>query len=84
MSVWEEYIVSAQWDSLSLEDKKQLLNYEYGFTAYMLGVDADKARDLITRFENHLVDMQSVLPAARYHAYWASVYSYKLGSTSRV
>lgn len=79
MSVWEEYIASAQWDSLSLEDKKQLLNYEYGFTAYMLGVDADKARDLITRFEAHLVDMQSVLPAARYHAYWASVYSYKLG-----
>ena len=79
MSVWEEYIVSAEWDSLSIETKKQLLNYEYGFSAYMLGENADKAREFVARFESHLEALKDALPAARYHAYLASVYTYKLG-----
>ena len=79
MSVWEDYIVSAEWDSLSVETKKQLLNYEYGFSAYMLGKDADKAREFIARFERHLEALKDALPVARYHAYLASVYTYKLG-----
>ena len=79
MSVWEEYIVSAQWDSLSLETRKQLLNYEYGFSAYILRENTDKAREFITRFENHLETLKNALSAARYHAYLASVYTYKLG-----
>jgi hypothetical protein len=79
MSVWEEYIVSAKWDTLALEAKQQLLNYEYGFSAYMLGENADKAREFVARFENHLEGLKEALPAARYHAYLASVYTYKLG-----
>ena len=53
MSVWEEYIVSAKWENLSLDAQKQLLNYEYGFTAFMLTVDTDKAREFIALFEKH-------------------------------
>ena len=79
MSVWEEYIVSTQWDTLSLQEQEQLLNYEYGFSAYKLGEDADKAREFITRLESHLEALKDALPAARYHAYLASVYTYKLG-----
>ena len=79
MSVWEEYIVSTQWDSLSLDEQKQLLNYEYGFSAYKLGENADMAREFIARFEQHLLALKGELSAARYHAYLASVYTYKLG-----
>lgn len=78
MSVWEEYIVEAKWDSLSIDMQKQLLNYEYGFSAYILGENADKAREFIARFENHLEDLKDALPTARYHAYMASVHTYKL------
>jgi hypothetical protein len=78
MSVWEEYIVSAQWDKLSLEGQKQLLNYEYGFTAYMLTVDTDKANEFLTLYEKHLELLKTKISAARYHAYLASVYTYKL------
>ena len=42
MSVWEEYIESADWDTMDTEQRKQLLNYEYGFSAYMLGVNVEK------------------------------------------
>ena len=79
MSVWEEYIVSTQWDSLSLEEQKQLLNYEYGFSAYKLGENTDEASEFIVRFENHLELLKNALSTARYHAYLASVYTYKLG-----
>ena len=79
MSVWEEYIVSAKWENLSLDAQKQLLNYEYGFTAFMLTVDTDKAREFIALFEKHLELLKPKITAARYHAYLASVYTYKLG-----
>ena len=79
MSVWEEYIVSTQWDSLSQEEQKQLLNYEYGFSAYKLGENTDEASEFIVRFENHLELLKNALSTARYHAYLASVYTYKLG-----
>ena len=78
MSVWEEYIVSAKWENLSIDEQKQLLNYEYGFTAYLLTVNTDKACDFIARYEKHLECLKPKLSAARYHAYLASIYTYKL------
>lgn len=78
MSVWEQYIDSAEWDSLDTEQRKQLLNYEYGFTAYILGIDAEKGKKSILRFSSHLEAMKSDLPEERYYAYLASVYSYQL------
>lgn len=78
MSVWEEYIVSAKWENLSLDAQKQLLNYEYGFTAFMLTVDTDKAREFIALFEKHLELLKPKITAARYHAYLASLYTYQL------
>lgn len=78
MGVWEQYINSADWDSLDTEQRKQLLNYEYGFSAYLLGVDAEKGKLLIQRLADHLEQMKSVLPEERYYAYLASVYTYRL------
>lgn len=78
MSVWENYIDSADWDRLDTEQRKQLLNYEYGFTAYMLGVDVEKSKQLIQRLETHIEQMKSALPEERYCVYLASVYTYRL------
>ena len=78
MSVWEQYIDSADWDSLDIEERKQLLNYEYGFSAYILGIDVEKGKQLIQRFASHLEAMKSELPEERYCAYLASVYTYQL------
>ena len=78
MSVWEHYIDSADWDSLDLEQRKQLLNYEYGFSAYMLGIDVEKGKKLIQRFATHLEAIKGELQEERYCAYLASVYTYQL------
>ena len=78
MGVWEQYINSADWDSLDTEQRKQLLNYEYGFSAYILGVDVEKGKRLIERLATHLEAMKGELPEERYCAYLASVYTYRL------
>ena len=78
MSVWEHYIDSADWDSLDTEQRKQLLNYEYGFSAYMLGIDVVKGKKLIQRFATHLEAIKGELQEERYCAYLASVYTYQL------
>lgn len=78
MAIWEQYIVSTKWDSLSTEEQKQLLNYEYGFSAYMVGQNVDKARNFIDSYEHHLEDLKGHLSEARYYAYLSSVYTYKL------
>lgn len=78
MSVWEHHIDSADWDSLDTEQRKQLLNYEYGFSAYMLGIDVEKGKKLIQRFATHLEAIKGELQEERYCAYLASVYTYQL------
>lgn len=79
MEIWKQYITSADWDNLSVEERRRLLNYEYGFSAYILGQDSEQARIQISRFESHLEAMKTYLPEARYHAYLSSLYTYKLG-----
>ncbi len=78
VSLWGEYIASAQWDSMSVEEQKQLLNYEYGYTAVALGQDTVDATAMLARYEQHLEALKSNLSEARYNAYLTSVYTYKM------
>lgn len=78
VTIWGEYIASTEWDNLSIEEKKQLLNYEYGYTAVVLGKDKEQAKAMLQRYEQHLLVMKDNLPPARYEAYMASVYTYKM------
>ena len=78
MTTWEEYIASADWDKLNVEEKRQLLNYEYGFSAYILSKDIDKAKDFIARYEQHIEALKNNLSEARYYAYLTSLHTYKL------
>lgn len=78
ITIWGEYIASVEWEKLSLEEKMQLLNYEYGYTAVILGQDKEKAKAVLQRYEQHLCALKENLPQARYEAYWASVYTYKM------
>ena len=78
VTIWGEYIASTDWESLSIEEKKQLLNYEYGYTAVVLGKDKEQAKAMLQRYEQHLQQLKNVLPSARFEAYMVSVYTYKM------
>lgn len=78
MSVWEEYISAADWETMDIEEQKRMLNYEYGFSAYILGQDTTKARVFVSNFDQHLEDLKVHLSEARYLAYLSSLYTYKM------
>ena len=79
ISLWGEYIASAQWNSMSVAEKKQLLNYEYGYAAVVLGADEIQAKVALERYEQHIEAMKDSLPEAKYYAYLASLYTYRMG-----
>ena len=78
MNVWEQYIASSNWDSLNTEEKKQLLNYEYGYAAYVTSYEPTKAEEVIGRYEYHLRSSVEILPKAEYLAHMAALSTYKL------
>ena len=78
MNVWQQYIASAEWEKMSNEEQKQLLNYEYGFAAYCVTKGGNDAKEMLERYENHLHASKGIIPDAEYHAYLSGLYSYKL------
>lgn len=78
MNVWQQYIASAEWEKMSNEEQKQLLNYEYGFAAYCVTMGGNDAKEMLERYENHLHASKGIIPDAEYHAYLSGLYSYKL------
>lgn len=78
VSIWGEYIAQADWDSLSVEEKKQLLNYEYGYTAVVLGGEKAQAKAVLQRYEQHLEALKKEMTEAKYYSYLASVHTYKM------
>lgn len=57
MSVWHEYIQSADFDLMNVPQQLRLLNYEYGYVAAAIGAQLDDA-------EQHLLDFQLHIDAA--------------------
>lgn len=78
VAIWGEYIASCKWDSLKVEEKKQMLNYEYGYTAVILGGDKAFAKRQLQSYEAHVESLKPHLSEARYWAYMTSVYTYKM------
>lgn len=78
MAVWGQYIASSNWDGMTNEEQKQLLNYEYGYAAYCLSHEEQYVEDILNQYEKHLQESKGKIPDAEYHAYKAGLYSYKL------
>ena len=78
MNVWKQHIAITNWDSITAEEKKQLLNYEYGFTAYSISQGAEDVEAMIQQYEQHLQDAKIILEEGVYLAYQSGLYTYKL------
>lgn len=78
MSVWQQYIAQTEWERLTDEEQKQLLNYEYGYTAYCISLEDSVAVEMINRYEKHLHASRGKISDAEYCAYLSGLYSYKL------
>ncbi len=78
LSLWQEYINSTDWESLSKEEKKRMLNYQYGFTANVLSQDKDTAKRHLQLFEEHVNDAAEWLSPSSLACYRSAYAAYKI------
>jgi hypothetical protein len=78
MPTWGKHIASAKWNTLNLAEQKRLLNYEYGYTAYVISQKAKNAEQVLSQFETHLQSLKGKINTGEYHAYMTGLYSFKL------
>ncbi len=76
MTLWQEYIDHADWAKLSHKEKERLLNYEYGYAAYIADKDAAAADFYLKQFNLHIEDCATLLSPATLASYRAAYCAY--------
>ncbi len=76
MTVWQAYIDKADWKTLSDREKERLLNYEYGFAAYIADKDPAAADLYVKQFNTHIEDFAAFLSPATLTSYRSAYCAY--------
>ena len=78
MSVWQKYITTTDWQTLSVGERQRLMNYEYGFLATAIEKKDPRADEYLTAFRTHVEDeyRSGHISEARYCMYMSSVNAY--------
>lgn len=78
MSVWRTYITTTDWERLDTDERKRLINYEYGFVATAIDEKDPQAEDFLRRFREHVEAeyRNRHIPEAHYYMYMSSVNAY--------
>ena len=78
MHVWENYLDTSDWNNATIEERTLLLNYEYGYTAHVISIKQDDAKEVLSSFENHLEAHKAYMDSGVYYTYKTGLCSYKL------
>ena len=78
MDIWARYIDSLNWDSIPVEKRDTLLNYEYGYAAHAIGAKLEDAAYRLEQFANHLEAHREHLDSGVYYCYKTGVGSFLL------
>jgi len=82
MKAWKEIIAQMQQQQTpNREQLAELVNYQYGYIGYCLGVDKKKeAKHYLSLAEENLEELEAMnYSASSIHAYKAAFYGYKIG-----
>lgn len=77
MKVWDKYLHSVKFESLSNKEKARYINYEYGYVATAIDEKAPDAEQHLKDFESHIEALKPVLPQATILDYESSCAAYK-------
>ena len=83
MDIWARYIDSLNWDSIPVEKRDTLLNYEYGYAAHAIGAKLEDAAYRLEQFANHLEEHRVHLDSGVYYCYRTGVCSFRLSFERR-
>lgn len=78
MSLWRTYITNINWEQLDTQERKRLVNYEYGFVATAIDEHDPQAEYFLKRFRTHVEQMYDsrLISEAHYCMYMSSVNAY--------
>lgn len=65
ISLWDEFIETADFESMTVRQQLRFLNYEYGYVAAAIGAQADDAEKHLAAFEKH-IDEATLSESFRY------------------
>lgn len=78
MSVWRDFVTTSKWEELSVEERKRLINYEYGFLATAIDRKDPQADEYLSAFRKHVENeyKEEHISEAHYCMYMSSVNAY--------
>lgn len=80
MNVWDIYLHSVSFNTLSTKEKKRYLSYEYGYVATAIDNKATDTKQHIDSFEQHIALLRPQLPEATALTYRSALAAYKAKS----
>ncbi|MCQ2341135.1 MAG: hypothetical protein MJZ48_01570 [Paludibacteraceae bacterium] len=81
LTLWGQYIDAQDWDKLTHNERKRLINYEYGYIPFLADQKRmQEAAKYLVSYQQHLACERAYLSKADYTAYLsaASAYAYLL------
>ncbi len=78
MNVWADYLSSTCFDNITPTQKIEYLNYEYGYLAVCIDREKEETKSLLSLFEKHISQLDSILPLSDLLAYKSAFYAYDL------
>lgn len=78
MSEWKAYIDDTSWDTISVEERLRLLNYEYGYIAAVIEQPDSQVEKYLAAFRAHVDEeyRRHHISEARYCMYMSSIHAY--------
>lgn len=83
MGVWKTFIDQSGWDTLDVNERARVLNYEYGYCGALMNLDKEHAMPYVQQFGRHIAAMEGKLPKALWHVYKSAFSTYELALTMR-
>jgi tetratricopeptide (TPR) repeat protein len=77
LTLWREYITTADWTAMTAEERTRLINYEYGFIPAEADRGSDDCRRLLDVYTAHVEEHRPYLSPSQYAAYRSAAHAYE-------
>ena len=77
LTLWGEYIATADWAKLSASERTRLINYYYGYIPFRHDAKADDCRQLLDNYLRFLESHRAKMTPSEYATYRSSAHAYE-------
>lgn len=78
LTAWKTLIDQADWKTMSNAERKELINYEYGFVPFLISRKDTAAIRYLNQFHTHIEAHKAGLQSVEYASYMGAYYAFKM------